>query len=346
MKKEKEKIAFTFVGHCGEGSNALSLLKGFQSIVQDVDVIDTQIFDSPGKFTIRRIVKKLFPNAYGAIVSKIIHIKLLNSRRRYSPEILFVFKGNYVGRGTLLRFDSLKIHYHPDDSTNEVNRTSVFNTAEAFYDIHFTSKRHNLSEIYQRTEKTVYFIWYAYDADWHYKLSPEAFKNHKFKVGFIGHMRPDRINLVLQLAEKYGRDFAISGSKWERNHNLRELATVMPPSFGDDYSRFVSDAPLQLGLLNSDNRDQHTARSYEIPASGGLILAEDTDEHREIFNSDSNALFFKNREELFEKIDWVIKNPKKAGLIAENGYRHITQHPNTWTDRAEEILEIALGDVK
>jgi spore maturation protein CgeB len=123
---------------------------------------------------------------------------------------------------------------------------------------------------------------------------------------------------------------------------LKRDSVLFPAAFGPSFSEIVAEAPLQLGLLNSENRDEHTARSFEVPASGGLLLAEDTPEHRDIFKSESNALFFKTTAQLLNQIDWVIANPAGAREIANAGYELITNGSNSWADRANEILTCIL----
>jgi spore maturation protein CgeB len=329
-----------FVGHGGIGSNALSLYAGLQARVNHIEMIDTKFFDSPTRYSFRRVTHRLFPYFYGYVASQIVDFRVRKKLKNQIVDIVIVFKGMYVRKKTLERLNSIKVHYHPDDSTNLANRTAIFDQAESTYDLHFTSKKHNIEEIIKRTGKAVHFIWYAYDPKWHFRASSISFLNPTFDIGFIGHMRPDRFELILDIAKIYEKRFAVAGLKWDRFKELIELSVVYPPFYGESFSFFVKSAPLQLGLLNSDNRDQHTARSFEVPAAGGLLIAEDTPEHREMFGSESNALFFKTREELIQKISWVQDNPELARKIAENGHRYITENSNTWEDRAAEILRV------
>lgn len=329
-----------FVGHGGIGSNAFSLYKGFSKHLEYTFLLDTKFFDDPPKFSLRRITNKFLPKFYGLIASIVLHIKIRILILKTKSNCIFVFKGNFISAYTLNRFNGIKIHYHPDDSSSQSGRTNIFNKSEIVYDLHFTSKRHNIAEIKNRTHKRVNFIWYAYDEEWHFPIQEFDFINPEFRVGFLGHFYPNRSDFIAQISMKYGKTFAISGLKWNREQKIFRVASCFPPSFGIDFSRFVSRAPVQIGLLNSANRDQHTARSFEIPATGALIIAEDTSEHREIFISEENALFFSNINELFEKIDWVVSHPKEAADIAKSGYNLITKKGNRWSDRALEILRI------
>jgi spore maturation protein CgeB len=44
------------------------------------------------------------------------------------------------------------------------------------------------------------------------------------------------------------------------------------------------------------SRDGHIKRSFEIAAVGGCMLAQDIDEHREIFGSEGEAVVYFGRE--------------------------------------------------
>jgi spore maturation protein CgeB len=259
---------------------------------------------------------------------------------KFKPDIVFVFKGSYVSSFLLRRITALKIHYHPDDSSNIVNRTRTFSKAEVNYDIHFTSKKHNISEIAERTKKAVHFIYYAYDRNWHYNLARNDFYGDWNKIGFIGHYRPDRHELIEKIARSYGKSFYLYGNDWYKISGLKYLSNVHKPVYGKLFSKVVNEIPLQLGLLNSDNRDQHTARSFEVPASGGLLLAQDTAEHREIFGINGGVLYFSNLENLLQQVEWVRNHSKEANMLAMRGYNNIVNGMNDWHQRAIEVMTI------
>ena len=337
------KIKILFIGNCELGSNALSLFKGFKNNGLETEAIDTSKFEQIGRFSIRRVIQKVFPTKYALFISLILQIIIKLRLRHFTPNLVFVFKGSFVNKKTLESLSFLKVHYHPDDSSNPVNRTSIFQDAEKEYDIHFTSKKYNISEISRRVNKPVYFFWYAYDPDWHFVNPRLDFSNSKYLIGFIGNFRRDRSDLISQISQIFGKSFAVAGRRWNKLSGLNTQSVLIDGAFGPSFSKFICDAPIQLGLLNSENRDSHTARTFEVPAAGGLLIAEDTADHREIFSSEKNVLFFKSRQELFEKISWAHANPQLAKVIAQNGHKLITRNENTWGDRAFFIIEKCLN---
>jgi hypothetical protein len=135
----------------------------------------------------------------------------------------------------------------------------------------------------------------------------------------------------------------ISGSGWLAERELRRRAVVTGPVYGLDFSRAVWSARLHLGLLNSANRDLHSCRTFEVPASGGLLLAERTTEHAALFDDGESAVLFGSVEELEAGISTLLARPDLARSIEANGHRAIVDGRNSYDDRARELLDVAMG---
>lgn len=326
-----------FVGDLQYGSNALSLLKGFRKAGVTCNSVDTSMC-APSRFSVKRIMSYFFPTFYSRVCSFFLTKKILFALRSFKPEMFFVFKGNYVSKKILRKITCVKIHFHPDDSSAPINRSYVFDLAENYYDLHITTRSQNVDEIKVRTGRDALLTYFAYDKDWHFVKSPIDFTNRKFIVGFIGHFRSDRSHVLDALSNKYGKSLLVVGDRWRKSKDLSGRSTVQGAKYGKDFSEVIQLAPVQIGFLNSANRDEHTCRTFEIPAAGGLIIAKDTSEHRKIFSIPGSALFFDNSDDICSHLEWINANPQSASKIASRGHSLIVEGSNSWDDRAIKLL--------
>jgi spore maturation protein CgeB len=80
-------------------------------------------------------------------------------------------------------------------------------------------------------------------------------------------------------------------------------------------------------------------RTFEIPAMSGCMLAENTEEHREIFGEDgSSVLYFQDIGEMLEKTRWLLDHPEERRRLAEAAHRLITRGRHTYGDRLLQML--------
>ncbi|SHU37517.1 Uncharacterized protein conserved in bacteria [Mycobacteroides abscessus subsp. abscessus] len=116
-------------------------------------------------------------------------------------------------------------------------------------------------------------------------------------------------------------------------------ATIGGAVYGDHFATAVASVTANLVLLNSDNRDTHTCRTFEIPACGGLFVGERTDEHSELLDEGTECLLFSDEAELREVLHWCARHPAQAAKIAEAGHARVTQDAHRYVDRAREIID-------
>ena len=85
---------------------------------------------------------------------------------------------------------------------------------------------------------------------------------------------------------------------------------------GDSYAYAVQCAKVSLGMLSKGNRDLHTTRSMEIPALGGLLCAERTEEHLALYRDGEEAMFWSDSAECARACQALLADEPRRQRIA------------------------------
>jgi spore maturation protein CgeB len=81
-------------------------------------------------------------------------------------------------------------------------------------------------------------------------------------------------------------------------------------------------------------------RTFEVPAIGACMLTEDTQEHREIFGEEGQAVvYFRSKSEMVEKLRWLLGHDHERERLASAAHELITNGRNTYKDRLLQMLE-------
>ncbi|MFQ6226910.1 glycosyltransferase [Nocardia sp. NPDC002869] len=326
-----------FVGDDWLGSNARSLAEGFRRLGHEVIVVDSTPVTLPPRLTPSWLYAKTGERRAPWTVDR-VHTRLERAAAELHPDLVFGFKSVYLDQSRLLEIPAAHhVHYSPDDVSNPANTTADYLAHESEWDMVVTTKRHNLPELTGRGVSRTLFVRSAYDPAWHHPAARRG--TRQFLVGFIGACRPDRRPGMVSLARTYGSQLLVRGPGWRRVRQLQTTrAAVAGPVYGEDFAIAVASVTANLVLLNSANRDTHTCRTFEVPASGGLFVGERTDEHAELLDDGTEAFLFSSRDELDEILERCALYPDQAAKTAEAGYRRIVEGGHTYTDRAKEIL--------
>ena len=162
-------------------------------------------------------------------------------------------------------------------------------------------------------------------------------------IGFVGTYERDRATLVLRLAEA-GLRVRVWGDGWRAlgRHpaNLRIENRALD---FDDYAKACSAFKINLGFLRKLNRDQQTTRSVEVPACGGFMLAERTDEHAALFEEGKEAEFFSGADELIEKSLRYLADDAKRAAIARRGHERCVSSGYSNAARLRQAFGVILA---
>jgi hypothetical protein len=241
-------------------------------------------------------------------------------------DILWADKAMTIKRGTLRvlrrRFPAMAMAWcAEDDMAAPHNQSMWFRRALPLYDVAFTTKTFNVSELMSIGARRVELFLDAYDETLHrpLDLSPEDHARYGCEVGFIGTFEEDRAEQMLFLAEQ-GIVVTVWGSGWEQWKNKHEnLKVKYKPIYGEEYAKAINGTKINLCFLRKINRDEVTSRSVEIPACGAFMLGERTSRHLEFFQENKEASFFSSRKELLEKVRYYLTHDDERRRIAAAG---------------------------
>lgn len=254
--------------------------------------------------------------------------------------IIWIEKGNTIRPGTL-RFIKKNspltkiVSCSEDDMYGKHNRSLYYDRGLHFYDIVFTTKIYNLTELKQLGSKRTELFLDAY-AEYLHKpiiLTDEEEKKFGCEVGFIGAFEDYRAMRMLDLAKK-GIKIVVWGNGWGSWINKHPNLIVRNKHlFSDDYVKAINATKINLCFLMKINRDEITSRSVEIPACGGFLLAERTNRHLDFYKEGEEAVFFETQDELYSLIKKYLADDAARIKIAEagrkrcieSGYNHRTQ---------------------
>jgi hypothetical protein len=115
--------------------------------------------------------------------------------------------------------------------------------------------------------------------------------------------------------------------------------------YDDDYARALSGARIGVGFLRRICPDQHTTRSFEIPACASLLLADRTEDHQGFFDEGREAEFFSSEDELIDKARFYAAHEPARARIAAAGRARCVSGGYSYLERLRPILASLTGRV-
>lgn len=265
------------------------------------------------------------------------------------PDAVIVFKGMEFSRRSLEACAAASpgatwINLNPDDPTRLGARGSTNRDVLEclpFYDLYCTWSRSLATELYSRGCRRVLRIPFGWDADVHRPPS-SAHPAPPEGVSFIGTWDAERESALLLLA---GLDLRVFGANWGRVASSSPLRPGIRDEMlhGERLAREIHGSLLSINLLRPQNRDSHNMRTFEIPAMGGLMLTQHSQELAEFLQPERDCLSFETPRRMREQVERVLRNPAEFAGVRANGLRAVARH--TYDSRARDLVG-ALVDMR
>ena len=291
--------------------------------------------------------------------------------RAVKPTLLWAEKQEFLDPSLLedaRRQGILTIHYNPDPYfTIAWKRTARADECLRIYDVAVVTKRYELNRYSTHGARRVIYSPLGYDPIVHVPSSAVA--GSLADVVFVGGWEPRRERL---LAEAVGitPSIGIWGYGWKaaQEHRFRpmralrlgrltpgrnlywgaperKLAALIRPGeaphgeiYAEEYARAVAGARISLGFLRELCPDQHTTRTFELPAMGGFLFADRSDDHCEFFEEGREAEFFATAEEFRDKLSYYLSHEAQRVKLASAGRERCLNSGYSYDQRLSTIL--------
>jgi spore maturation protein CgeB len=315
----KDNLKILFLGV--NGGNAVKRAHALRRLGHEVMLIDPYSL-----FPWRNFVGRLIYYGGAALIESYFKRRLAPLIRKCRFDVTFVDNGELVGRKVLKvvrEVSPLIINYNNDDpfGSRDKKKWRLYLEAIPQYDLLAVVRQVNVAEAYARGAKKVLQVFMAVDElDGPREITPSDRARLSHEVLFIGTWMPERGPFLRALLEA-GVPLAIYGNSWQKAPEWPTLQSVWqgPAIYGDDYIKALQLAKVSLGLLSKGNRDLHTTRTFEIPYCGGLLCAERTSEHLQLYQEDVEAVYWNEVHECIEKCQKLLNDDKMRAEIAEKG---------------------------
>lgn len=222
------------------------------------------------------------------------------------------------------------VSYLTDDPWSPDHRAPWFLDTLPAYDVVFTTRRSNLADLRGLGVRDVRYLPFGWDPSLWF---PERSDHRAVDVLFVGGAEPERVPFLLALRQA-GLSVQVYGSGWER------YRTVRPLTYGQadvtTIRRATATCRLALCLVRHRNRDGHVMRTFEIPAMEACILAERTEEHRELLGAE--AAYFGSPGELVERARALLVDGERRRAIAASVSARIAAGGHRYADRLGSLL--------
>lgn len=356
-----KSLRVLFLGEISRGQTSHMRMRALARLGHTVQGLNTM---EPWKRAswLKRQLQRRFSR--GSVIDE-INRSVLDAARAFRPDLIWGEKQEFLKVNTLAALRQLGarlVHFTPDPYFSLAwKRTPLMDKAIGSFDVLVYCKSYERKP-YAALGKPLIYMPLGYCDEVHRPVPTEDPRWH-CAVGFLGGWEPRREHL-LHIVAAVGADLKIRGGYWEflrdgrwtprryiilkqlagnaqfRIHRDEVLGSVWQGDevYGDDYARALSGAKIGLGLLRKVCPDQHTTRTFEIPACGSMLLADRTDEHRELFEEGKEAEFFASDEELMDKVRFYCGYESGRQRIAQAGFERCVKSKYAYIHRLEGVL--------
>lgn len=306
------------------GSNDAAFVKAFTQLGHQVDVIDEHYFINLWNTT-------KFGKFLSYVSRNLNDINEFNKKIRlqfnsFKPDLVFIYKGQWVQPETIKLFNDIGckvINFYPDVSFTAHGK--YIPACIPLYDLVFSTKSFALEDAQRLFNYSkVKFVPHGFDPDIHKQtLALNAPQDFYCDASFIGTHSNSKERYLKHLKKSIpSLKLNIWGSGWQHADQILQECLMKSSVHGDLYAIAIQCSKINIALLSekvvgASSGDQITSRTFHIPASGGFMLHQRTNEVKEYFKEDEEIGCFSEEDELVSKVKKYLGHPINRNKMAK-----------------------------
>jgi hypothetical protein len=350
-----------YLGDTSPGQTARMRMQAFERLGHQVLGVNTV---DPWRRAswVQRQIQRRFNR--GSVVNE-INASVISASGNFHPDLVWADKQEFLRAETVKQLSqggARTVHSTPDPYFYlDWKRTKLMDEAMGAFDAFVYCKAYEAKN-YQDLGKPTLYLPLGYCDETHRPM-PSSDSQWNCAVGFLGGWEPRRETLLSAVAAS-GVDLKVRGGYWDflsdgkwtlrRHIILNQLAgtdhfkfrrnAVVSDAYlggevyGDDYARALSGARIGLGFLRKVCPDQHTTRTFEIPACGSMLLSDRTQECQEFFAEGREAEYFDSPEELVDKVQFYTTHEQARAHIAAAGRQRCIDGRYSYLERMRDAM--------
>ena len=164
-------------------------------------------------------------------------------------------------------------------------------------------------------------------------------------IAFVGSYYPNRGKVFEVLSD---HDIGIWGPLWKRLPPASPLKARVRDARLDfsAWTKIYSAAKIVLVVHYQDGRvpcHQASPNLFEAMACGAFVLCDEQKDVRSLFQDREHVVFFRDAEDLKQKVDHYLAHPEERARIAASGRREVLEK-HTYRHRMDTIARCMAGE--
>jgi spore maturation protein CgeB len=274
-----------------------------------------------------------------------VNNELIEMASSIKPDVIWVFKGMEIYPVTWKKLRGMGIRLanfnpdHPFIISSRGSGNKNVTASVALFDLHFCYIRSLMSLIEEQFHISTIFLPFAFEeSDITYMKEDEIQEINR--ICFQGNPDSYRADMILFLSEN-GFEVDVYGYGWEKTKLVnRKNISLYPIASRPDFWKKNQAYRIQLNLFRAHNVGSHNMRTFEIPAVGGIQLAEYSVEQAEFFVENEEIFFFRDKSELKQKVEMLLGfTSKQAELIRQKARKRSLESGYRFSDRAMTVYQ-------